>query len=467
MLVAVVALYFLAVLTVGIVLARRVKKASDFLVAGRKLGLLLTTASLAAVQIGAGVILGGAEMGAEKGLWPGMWYGIGCGGGLVLAGVFVAGKLRTRSGFVPLDFFADRYGEMRWVRIWAWLSNIPSLLGILVAQLMAAGSVLSSFGLDYAWAVIIVGLVVMFYCILAGMWGVVAADSIQVSIVVIGIPLIAALALSKIGGLAGAAQFVATPFIPTGLGSKAIFLIAPFLLSISVSYDAYMRYQAARSAQVARWGCILAGIIVMGISFCTAMVGTAGRRIFPEVANASVLPHMIQALLNPILAGLVVSALLAAAMSCSSCLLISLSGCFARDLYNKVLHPAAQLDDLKYARLIPRLTVLGSLAAGIWIALQAKGILYTMIIFNYPYMGSMLVPLLGGVLWKGATSQGALAALCTGGIIGVGAFIIGISSRFQGLFNVDLGLFAAYAVSAIVFVAVSLKTARTFPDSTL
>ena len=81
-----------------------------------------------------------------------------------------------------------------------------------------------------------------------------------------------------------------------------------------------------------------------------------------------------------------------------------------------------------------------------------------MIIFNYPYMGSMLVPLLGGVLWKGATSKGALAAMFAGGVIGVGAFMAGVPGRLQGMVNVDLGLLSAYAASALVFVVVSLIT---------
>jgi Na+/proline symporter len=68
MLTVVVIFYLGLSLLVGVFLSRRVKKASDFLIAGRKLGLLLTTATLSAVQIGAGVILGGAEMGAGKGI---------------------------------------------------------------------------------------------------------------------------------------------------------------------------------------------------------------------------------------------------------------------------------------------------------------------------------------------------------------------------------------------------------------
>ena len=62
----------------------------------------------------------------------------------------------------------------------------------------------------------------------------------------------------------------------------------------------------------------------------------------PGVGHQEVLPHTIEALLHPVAAGLVVSALLAAVMSSSNCLLISLSGCFTRDLYNKVFNPGRQ-----------------------------------------------------------------------------------------------------------------------------
>jgi SSS family solute:Na+ symporter len=460
MLLAVVISYLIVMVAVGFYLRKRVKVTSDFLIAGRKLSLLLTTATLAAVQLGAGVILGGAELGAESGIWPGMWYGIGCGGGLILAGLLVASRLRRHGGYVPLDFFGDRYGERKWVRLWGWLSNIPSILGIFVAQLMAAGSICTIFGLSYTQGIIIIGIVIVLYSVMGGMWGVVVTDLIQVGIILIGIPLTAIAALLKLGdgGTVNVQSVVSTQFIPSGMFSRAVFIIVPFLLSISVSYDAFMRYQSARSEKVAKWGCILGGILVLFISFCSGLVGAVGKIIFPTLENREIFSHMIQATLPPILAGVVVSALLAAAMSSSNCLLISLSGCFSRDLYNKVLNPSSKLDELKYSKPLSRAVVVGALAAGVLIAFRAEGILYTMIIFNYPYMGSMLVPLLGGVLWEGATSKGAIAAMLAGGAIGVTSFLAGTPGRFHGLFNIDLGLFIAYTISAVVFVAVSLIT---------
>jgi hypothetical protein len=52
-----------------------------------------------------------------------MWYGIGCGGGLILAGLFAAEKMRNLGGVVPIDFFAVRCGEHRGVRTWVPLEH--------------------------------------------------------------------------------------------------------------------------------------------------------------------------------------------------------------------------------------------------------------------------------------------------------------------------------------------------------
>jgi len=454
----VVVTYLSALIALGVFMSRRVALASDFLVAGRQLGLAFTTATLAAVQLGAGIILGGSAMAAEFGVWPGVWYGMGCGGGLILAGLLVAPKMRKQGGYVPLDFFGSRYGERKSVRVWGWMSNIPSLLGIFVAQLMAAGSIMTIFGFGYTQGIIIVAVAIMIYSAVGGMWGVVTVDFVQLGTILLGIPLVTVVALSHLQDPGALGGILRTPFIPSGMGSRAIFLILPFLLSISVSYDAFMRYQSSKSEAVAKWSCIMAGLIVMGLSLCVGVIGAVGRSLYPEVSHQEVLPHTIQALLHPVAAGLVVSALLAAVMSSSNCLLISLSACFTRDLYNKVFNTEVKLDDLKHTKTLSRVVIVLSALAGILIASRASGILDTIIIFNYPYMGSMLVPLLGGVLFPRATAKGAIAAMFVGGTIGVVSFLAGIPGRMHGLFNIDLGLLLAYTASAVVFVVVSLYT---------
>ncbi len=170
------------------------------------------------------------------------------------------------------------------------------------------------------------------------------------------------------------------------------------------------------------------------------------------------LTHVVTTTLSPVLAGVVVSALLAAAMSTANALLISMAGCFSRDFYNMVLNPEAAIEDLPRATLYARVAVAVSLVLGVVVALRARGILDTIIIFNYPYMGSMLVPLLGGLLWSGGTTQGAYAAMWVGGAIGVAAFLVGVPGPLQGLVNIDLALLVAFAASAVTFVGVSRAT---------
>jgi SSS family solute:Na+ symporter len=464
MILAAIVTYFVIAVVVSALMRARIKLTSDFLVAGRHLGLVLGTASLAAVQIGAGVVLGGAEDGAARGLWPGMWYGFGCGAGLIVAGLVAAKRLRTLGGVVPIDFFSMRYGERRWVRTWAWLLNIPNLIGIFAVQLMAAGALLSGFGFDFTYAVLLVAGIVLFVNVMSGMWGVVSVDFVQLCVIATAVPL-TLLVLGFHSGAPVVRSIVATPVVPYGLASRAVFLILPSLFSVSVSYDAVIRYQATRSADTARWACIFAGLVVIAVSFCTSFIGAAGKRAFPGVANAAILTHVVVTMLHPAVAGVVIAALLGAAMGTANSLLISIAGCFSRDFYNKILHPSKELDELPHATRYARLAVLGAAVIGVTLALNARGILDTIIIFMYPYAASMLVPLMAGLLWPRTTRQGAYAAMGVGGVIGISAFVVGVPGPLHGAFNIDLALLVAFAVSTVVLVAVSLAT--TPPQATM
>jgi solute:Na+ symporter, SSS family len=453
-------IYFTVLILAGIVVSARNVKTSDYLIAGRKLSLPFTIATLSAVQIGAGVILGGSANGARMGVWPGMWYSLGCGGGLILAGLLVAGKLRQKESFVPLDFYESRYGANKWVRIWAWMSNVPSLLGIFIAQLLACGSILSGLGLPFSTGVIICAAVIIIYSTVGGMWGIVFTDVIQTSVIIISLPVVAVASvflLHSKGFTLG--SVISTPFIPDGMLVKFIYLVVPFLIAISVSYDAYIRYQSAKDAKTAKWGCIIAGIVVIFIGILTSSVGAISKIIYPELREGF-FSYMVMQVLNPVFAGLVTAAILGASMSSASGLLVALGATFSRDLYNKFLNPDAALDDMRYSKTISRLAIGLCAVAGIWFSFRINDILDAIILFNYPYMGSLLIPLLAGVLWKGATRKGAVAAIFAGGTIGVGAFLAAVPGPFYGWVKPDLGLFFAYLFSLAVLISVS-KTDKT------
>ncbi len=457
----VIAVYMIILLILGYVTSKRVKNTSDFLSAGRSLNIIMTTCTLVAVQIGAGVVLGGSSMAAGYGIWPGMWYGIGCGGGLILAGIFVAKRLKSSSSYVPLDFYEERYGNKnnRQIRLWNWFCNVPGQIGIFTSQLIACGALLSGFGYDYKMSVLVCAVIILIYASLSGMLGVATADSFQVAIIIIGIPICALAVLKGVlsGNISSLGHLMATPFIPQGMGTKAVFIIVPFLFSISVSYDAFMRYQTAKDANTAAKGCIFSGIIVILISFLVGIIGAGGILLYPDIAPNAIFSTVVINNLSPVFSGIVIAAVLAAAMSSGSCMLMGMSACFSRDLYNKFMNPDKELDELPYSNIIARVSVIAGTAIGVLIAFNLTEILDTIILFTNPGMGSLLIPLLGGALWAGGNRKGAEAAMITGGIIGTISFIFGIPSPWKGLINVDLGLATAYIVSAVVYVLVSKK----------
>lgn len=455
-------LYFLAMIGIGIFAAKKNKKTSDYLVAGRGLNVTMTAITLAAVQIGVGIVLSSATNGYNGGVWPGVYYSIGCGGGLIVAGLLAVKKLREQDGYVPLDFFAQRYGDSRLIRFWAWISNVPSLLGIFIAQLLAAGGILSGFGVPFRTGVVITAVVILIYCTIGGMWGVVLTDVVQTTIIAIGVPILAIATLIKYKAAGGSISAIyTTPFIPQGMGTRFVYLVLPFLLSIAVSYDAYARIQSAKDAKTAQKGCIIGGVLVIIIGLLCSTIGVAARTLFPGVEDG-IFTITATGVLPPVLAGIVIAAILAAAMSSANCVILSLGASFSRDLYNKFLHPEVEdLNELPLSKTISQIAVfLGSLV-GILFAFYMTDILDAMIIFNYPYMGSMLVPLLGGLLWKGATRKGAFAAAVVGGIIGVISFLMGVPGPLNGLMNTDLSLLIAYIFSSAALIIVSIADHKT------
>ena len=273
---------------------------------------------------------------------------------------------------------------------------------------MAAGSVLAGFGFEYTQAVLVIGAVIFFSNVMSGMWGVVAVDFVQVAIILVGIPLVAVAAVthaepgdpgprarhalrSHRHGHPGRLPDHAVPVLDLGVLRR--------LHALPVGPERPASRSGAASSRERSWS--------RSASARPSWAPRASAR-FPAVADGAVLTHVITTTLPPVLAGVVVSALLAAAMSTANALLISLAGCFSRDFYNKVLHPKAELDDLPRAVLYARLSVAVSLVVGVAVALRARGILDTIIIFNYPYMASLLVPLLGGLLWPRRHHPGRL-----------------------------------------------------------
>ena len=117
------------------------------------------------------------------------------------------------------------------------------------------------------------------------------------------------------------------------------------------------------------------------------------------------------------------------------------------------------MKDLPKAKTIAQATVVVACIVGTLLSFKIDNLLDAIILFNYPYMGSVLVPLLAALFYKNATVKGCFAAMFAGGAVGTVSFVGGLA----GFLNPDMGLFIAYLVGLVVLVIVSSMDPKKCP----
>jgi SSS family solute:Na+ symporter len=144
MILTIIIIYLSIILAVGFWANKYNKGMTDFILAGRRLGLGLATFTIAATYFGGGYVLGLAEAAYQNGIvaW---WFGIGGGVGLILTG-FLAGKVRAMNIYTIPDFLERRYGG-RLFRPLIAVITVITFTGILASQILATKAALSIVGL--------------------------------------------------------------------------------------------------------------------------------------------------------------------------------------------------------------------------------------------------------------------------------------------------------------------------------
>src|SRR3989338_11033538 len=173
-----IGLYFLAVLFIGWRAGKR-ESPSDFLIAGRDVGLFRTTASVFAV-LGGEMLIAQAALSYSIG-FSAFWFWSGLAIGMVLLGL-AAAKIKTvgdKYGFINLsEYFGLKWGQSN--KIFAALIVFVTFFALLSIQFMAVGNIISPlFNIAYPTIVIGAGLVVLSYLLLGGYKAVVNKDLFQ------------------------------------------------------------------------------------------------------------------------------------------------------------------------------------------------------------------------------------------------------------------------------------------------
>lgn len=457
-------LYILAMAGIGFAAWRSTRSLSDYILGGRRLGSLVTALSAGASDMSGWLLMG----------LPGAVYGVGLSESWIAVGLilgawfnwaFVAGRLRvytelTRNALTLPDYFTHRFeGGGRLLRV---LSAVVILVffTIYCASGMVAGARLfeRTFGLSYPQALWGSAFATILYVFLGGFLAVSWTDTVQALLMIFALLLAPCVVLVQAGGLHQALDAIRSVdpqrldwFRGTsGIGIVSLlawglgYMGQPHILARFMSAASVRVIPAARRIGMTWMILCLAGAVLAGF------FGIAYFSQHPELAGPvhenreTVFITLSQVLFHPWMAGILLSAILAAIMSTLSCQLLVCSSALTEDLYKPFLRPAAGQTELIW---VGRGMVLVVSAIAIAVASHPENRVLGLVGYAWAGFGSAFGPvILFSVLWPRMTRNGALAGMLAGACV----VIVWRLGGWWGLYEMVPG-FAAGCLAIVVF----------------
>ena len=473
--------YFMLVFAVAFWVTRREttrETSAGYFLAGRNVGWFIIGASLFASNIGSEHLVGLAGTGAASGVAVGQFEILASLILLILGWVFVPFYLRSGVYTMP-EFLERRYSPGA-----RWYLAVISIIGYVLTKIsvtIAAGGIVfeSLMGINFWTGALVVVIATGIYTVFGGLRAVLYTDMIQMFVLIGGAVLVTVIGLSELGGWGALRTTVDAGFFdmwqPASHPSfpwTGILFGAPILGVWYWCTDQFIvqRVLSAPNQDQARRGTIFGGFLKILPLFIFVIPGVIAYALSQqgslELAEPDqALPTMIGALLPVGVRGIVVAGLLAALMSSLSSVFNSCSTLITWDIYKKI-RPAASERQLVRVGQIATLILVGFGLAWIPMMKFISGQLYVYLQSVQAYISPPIAAVfLLGVFWRRVNSRGAMAALASGFVLGIGRLILEIFKDSQSGFlywyaDMNFLHFAVFlfAVCSAVLVVVSLAT---------
>ncbi|GHV92096.1 sodium:proline symporter [Spirochaetia bacterium] len=491
--------YLLVMISVGLWYARRSNSNPEqYFLGSRGLGPWVAAMSAEASDMSGWLLMGLPGVAYFTGMGEAFWTAFGLWVGTLINWQIVAKRLRTYSqvadnAITLPDFFSKRFHEKRKI-----LSTVAAIM-ILVFFSIYAGSQFVTFGklftyvfgaADYFVVMVILGaILVMLYTLLGGFLAESTCDFVQ------GIMMFIALILVLVTGFVAAGGFgeigenlrnfprftdifgIATPTMRAdglqhlsagkpvfGPGADYSFLSILSCLAWGLGYfgmpQVLLRFMAIKSTSKIRESRIVAVTWCLISLFAAVAIGMIGRAYLPDLLRTAsdaenIFLHMANRFFPPLLAGLVLSGILAASMSSSDSYMLIASSALANDLFKGVFNKKASEATVMWAA---RITILLVTVFGVAVALSGNQSIFRIVSYAWAGLGACFGPLiLFSLFWKRTTHSAAVAGMLTGGILVV--LWKEVISKLGGAFAV-YELLPAFILSSIVIFVVSLVTEK-------
>ena len=482
---ATIVVYLVAMVIIGVICSKKNKSTDDFYLGGRKLGPLVTAMSAEASDMSSYLLMGLPGLALLSGLADVGWTVIGLAVGTYLNWLIVAKRIRRYSqhiGAVTVpDFFSRRYHDDK---------NLLSLIAALVIIVFfiphtasgfnACGTLFSSlFGVDYFTAMVVSAVVIVLYTALGGFLAASTTDLIQSIIMTIALIIVVFFGIHMAGGwdavvsnaqtLPGYLSFTQTHDAASGAANAYTPVTILSTLAWGLGYfgmpHILLRFMAIEDVKKLKTSRRIAStwvVISMAIAVLIGVVGNgmihAGALESIPAADSQRIIIKISTLLSSygvlpaIVAGLILSGILAATMSTADSQLLAAASSVTQDLLQGTFK--LKLSN-KAAMVIARLTVIVIAIIGV-IWARNEGSVFTIVSFAWAGFGAAFGPVvLLALFWKRSNKYGALAGMIAGGVmVFVWKYCI---APIGGILNI-YELLPAFVIAIIVNVVVSLAT---------
>lgn len=481
-----IVVYLIGMLLIGIYYSKKNDSTSDFYLGGRTLGPLVTAMSAEASDMSSYLLMGLPGLAYLSGVADVGWTVIGLAVGTYLNWLFTSKRLRRYTHILNAitipEFFSKRFHDKKSI-----LSTIAAVIIIVffipytASGFAACGKLFSSlFGMNYMTAMIISAVVIVGYTAAGGFLAASITDFIQSIIMTVAIFAVLFFATASAGGigavmdnaksLAGYLSFTNSYVPETGASTPYNFLHIITTVSWGLGYFGmphillrFMAIDDEKNLKLSRRVASVWVVIAMAVAVAIGLAGKAlsAAGVIESLSNADTetviirIAHLLSTygIAPALLAGLVLSGILASTMSTADSQLLAASSSVSQNILQEKLN--LKLTE-KQSMLAARLTVVGIAILGVFIARDPESSIFGIVSFAWAGFGAGFGPLvICSLFWKRTTLPGAISGMVAGGVmVFVWKYLI---KPIGGVFGV-YELLPAFIVSIAVIVIVSLLT---------
>lgn len=430
------AVYLILMVLIGLKFYKKNDNLSDFILGGRQLNSWVAAMSAQASDMSGWLLIGlpGTAYILYEGTLEAIWTAVGLWLGTYLNWLFVAKRLRqytaaSGDAITLPDFFENRFRDSK--HILRLVSGVFIVIFFLVytsSQFAAGGKLFNTiFGVDYVYGLIIGAVIILAYTTMGGFNAVCVTDTIMGLTMFFALIIVPVVTIGNIGGMDALRTRLAelTPeslgFFPEKNGNVNFMLLGSALgwgLGYFGQPHILARFMAISSPEQIKKSRTIAMIWVTVTLTTAVIIGIVGKAYISDLTDGErVYMELINNMFNPVIAGLLMTAILAAIMSTASSQLLVAASSVSTDIYATLFKKDKDDPQIVW---ISRVTVVVISVIAIIMALDPESSVFGLVSVAWGGFGAAFGPLiLLSLFWRRMTLPGAVAGMITGGVVDI------------------------------------------------